>query len=70
MLTAAYDWYGGQDIVLEKDTEKQVEIEFTVGEDKETDSNITIVISMGNIENVDTPVSGMTLSDFKLIKVK
>ena len=70
MLTAKYDWYGGQDIVLEKDTEKQVEIEFTVGEDKETDSNITMVISMGKIENVDTPVSGITLSDFKLIKVK
>lgn len=68
MLTAKYDWYGGQDIVLEKDTEKTVEIEFTV--DKETDNNITMVISMGKIENVDTPVSGITLSDFKLIKVK
>ena len=70
MLTASYDWYGGADIALGKDTEKQVEIEFTVGEDKETDSNITMVISMGKIENVDTPVSGITLSDFKLIKVK
>ena len=49
-------------------TEKTVEIEFTV--DKETDNNITMVISMGKIENVDTPVSGITLSDFKLIKVK
>lgn len=70
MLTTTYAWYGGADIALGKDTEKQVEIEFTVGEDKETDSNITMVISMGKIENVDTPVSGITLSDFKLIKVK
>ncbi len=70
MLTTTYAWYGGADIALGKDTEKQVEIEFTVGEDKETDSNITMAISMGKIENVDTPVSGITLSDFKLIKVK
>ncbi len=68
MLTAAYDWYGGQDIVLEKDTEKTVEIEFTV--DKETDNNITMVISMGKIADVETPVSNITLSDFTLVKAE
>lgn len=75
MLTATYDWYGGADIVLEKDTEKPVEIEFTVGQDKETDNNITMVISMGQIKdengnNISTPVSAITLSDFVLVKTE
>lgn len=73
MLTASYDWYGGADIALEKGTEKQVEIEFTVGEDKETDNNITMVISMGQIKDeagnsISTPASAITLSDFELVK--
>ncbi len=68
MLTTKYVWYGGQDIDLEKDTEKTVEIEFTVNE--ETDSNITMVISMGKIADVDTPVSNITLSDFTLVKAE
>ena len=68
MLTAEYDWYGGGDIALEKDTEKTVEIEFTV--DKETNNNITMVISMGKITDLDTPVSSITLSDFILVKAE
>ncbi len=68
MLTAGYDWYGGADLALEKDTEKSVEIEFTVT--KDTDSNMTMVVSMGQIEGVSTPASTITLSDFVLVKVQ
>ncbi|MCI9080605.1 MAG: family 16 glycosylhydrolase, partial [Lachnospiraceae bacterium] len=72
MLSTTYKWYGGADIALEKDTEKTVEVEFTMEE--ETDSNTTMVISMGQIkngeENIPTPVSGITLSDFVLVKAE
>ncbi len=74
-LTASYDWYGGGDIQLVENTEKLVEITFTV--EKETDNNMTMSISMGQIfENndkskpVDTPISTITLSDFSLVKVE
>lgn len=68
MLTAAYDWYGGADIELEEGKEKDVECIFTV--DKDTDTNMTMVISMGVIEGKDTPLSTVTLSDFQLVKVE
>lgn len=70
MLTASYDWYGGADIELKKDEEKPVDISFTVAEDKETDTDITMVVSMGKIADVETPASTITLSDFSLVKVE
>ncbi|MGN0367900.1 MAG: carbohydrate binding domain-containing protein, partial [Wujia sp.] len=65
-LTTGYDWYGGADIALDKDTEKLVEIPFTV--DKDTNNAMTMVISMGIIDGLDTPASTITLSDFSLVK--
>ena len=72
MLSDAYAWYGGNDIVLENNVEKPVEIEFIMNE--ETDSNTTMVVSMGQIKDgsgasLSTPVSTITLSEFTLTKV-
>lgn len=66
MLTAAYDWYGGTDIALSPDETKEVEFEFTV--DKVTDTNITMVVSMGAIEGEENLPSTISLSDFSLVK--
>ena len=63
-----YTWYGGADIDLASGTEKPVVIDFTV--DKDTDTNITMVVPMGKIAEKDTPVSIITLSDFTLVKVE
>ncbi|GKU26825.1 carbohydrate binding domain-containing protein [Clostridium folliculivorans] len=66
MLTATYGWYGGADIALTKDVTKDVVAEFTVNDP--TDTNITMVVSMGLIDGVTTPTSTITLSDFSLVK--
>ena len=66
-LTASYDWYGGADIELPANEEKEVEITVPVPVDKEKDDNITMVVSMGVIGK-DTPVSTISLSDFSLQK--
>ena len=68
MLSPSYDWYGGQDIALEKDQEEEVSINFKM--DKPTDTNTTMVISMGAIAGIDTPLSVIELSEFSLVKVK
>ena len=74
MLSDTYAWYGGKDIVLEKDSEQLVNVEFTMNE--ATDTNTTMVISMGQIkndetkENIDTPASTISLSDFTLVKAE
>lgn len=67
IMSKAFAWYGGEDIALEKDTERDVSIEFTM--EKDTDTEATMQVSMGKFENVDTPVSTITLSDFSLVKV-
>ena len=67
-LTASYDWYGGADIELPANEEKEVEVSFTVPGDKEKDDDITMVVSMGVIAEKDTPVSTIILSDFSLQK--
>ncbi len=63
-----YKWYGGADIDLTKDSEENFETEFTM--DESTDSNTRMAISMGKMDNKDTPVSTITLSDFTLVKVE
>ena len=73
MLSQSYTWYGGEDILLEENQEKEVAVEFTMGE--ETDSAATLVVSMGLIKDgegneVSTPASEITLSDFSLVKVE
>lgn len=68
MLSQSYEWYGGADIALEENKEKEVTIDFTM--DKTTDVNTTMVVSMGLIEKVETPSSTITLSDFSLVKIE
>ena len=68
-LNATYAWYGGADISLTANTEKEVVCEFTVGEDKETDTNIDMVVSMGKIGEGDLAQHTITMSDFSLVKV-
>lgn len=68
MMSTSYTWYGGADIKLPENEEKEVVCEFTMN--KETDSNADFVISMGKIDNEDTPASDITLSDFSLVKVE
>lgn len=72
MLSAAYAWYGGTDIVLEANVNTPVTLEFTMNES--TDINTTMVISMGQIkeneQNINTPASTVTLSEFNLVKVE
>lgn len=67
MMSTSYNWYGGADIHLPENEEKEVVCEFTMS--KETDSNADLVISMGKINDEDTPASDITLSDFSLVKV-
>ena len=67
IMSTKYDWYGGADIQLLANNEKDVVCEFTMS--KETDSNADFVISMGKIDGKDTPASDITLSDFSLVKV-
>lgn len=68
MLSPSYTWYGGADIVLEKDQEKEFTVEFTM--DKETETNASMVISMGAISGIDTPASTVELSEFSLIRTE
>ncbi|MBQ7882329.1 MAG: carbohydrate binding domain-containing protein [Treponema sp.] len=65
ILSPSYDWYGGSDVMLSKDKETDVEITFTMN--KQTDTNSTLVVSMGIIDS-QTPLSTITLYDFILTK--
>ena len=67
---ASYDWYGGDDNIQLTATDKSYTVEFTVGEDKTTDDNITLVFSMGKLGD-DTPAGQhtVTISRFSLVKV-
>ncbi|MCM1373693.1 MAG: carbohydrate binding domain-containing protein [Muribaculum sp.] len=68
-LNAEYDWYGGADIEL-TGTDKSYTVEFTVGEDKATDDNMTLVFSMGKLSNAPAGEHTVTLSNFSLVKTK
>lgn len=68
MLSPSYAWYGGDDIALEKDQEKEVTVEFTMNET--TDMNAALVVSMGAIEETETPASTIELSEFSLIRME
>lgn len=68
MLSPSYTWYGGADIALEKDQEEEFTVEFTMNE--ETETNASMVISMGAISGIDTPASTVELSEFSLIRTE
>ena len=68
MLSPSYTWYGGADIALEKDQEKEVTVDFTMNET--TDTNAALVISMGAIAGTETSTSTIELSEFSLIRTE
>ncbi|XBX03676.1 carbohydrate binding domain-containing protein [Enterocloster clostridioformis] len=68
MLSPSYTWYGGEDLVLNKDQEEEFTVEFTM--DEETETNASMVISMGAISEIDTPASTVELSEFLLIRTE
>lgn len=74
LMSTSYNWYGGADVALDKDTEYNLEYEFTMNE--ENDSATDLVVSMGQIyedaeykKPVNTPVSDITLKEFSLTKI-
>lgn len=65
---SSYDWYGGKDdIVLTANKETKVTYEFTVS--KDTCDTIDFIISMGKINEVDTPTSTIEIDNVSLVKV-
>ena len=68
MLSPSYAWYGGADIALEEDQEKEITVEFEMTE--ATDMNTALVVSMGAIEETETPASTIELSEFSLIRME
>ena len=80
MLSPSYAWYGGADIVLEKDQEKEVTVVLEKDQEKEvtvdfvmnetTEMNASMVISMGAITGIETPASAIELSDFSLVRTE
>ena len=68
MLSPSYTWYGGEDLVLDKNQEKEFTVEFTMNQ--ETEMNASMVISMGAISEIDTPASTVELPEFSLIRTE
>ena len=68
MLSPGYTWYGGADIALEKDQEKEITVDFEMTE--ATDMNTAMVVSMGAIAGTETPASSIELSEFSLIRME
>lgn len=64
-----YAWYGGKDIELNADKQKSIVKIVKVGEDKATSETIAFQISMGKIENKETPVSTIEIADISVKKV-
>lgn len=65
LLSEKNDLYGEADLSLEANQEMPLTFDFTMKQ--ETDLNAALVVSMGKIENKDTPVSSITLKGFSLI---
>ena len=70
-LDPSYLWYGGEDLTLTANEIK--EVNSTLYVDKESNSKITFVISMGQIKdengtNVNTPASTIEISDICVVK--
>ena len=59
------NWYGGADVTLSGGAEQTVMVEFYM--DKATNPDAVMMVSMGKMENQDTPASVITLSQFKLV---
>lgn len=65
IMSTSYNWYGGSDIELVEGTPYHVDYTFTM---KEDDPEADFYISLGKIEDVETPASDITISNLSLIK--
>ncbi len=63
---AGYAWYGGDDLNLVAGEMKEIDAFITVNQ--ETSDTINLVISMGKIDGVDTPLSIIEIDEVSLIK--
>lgn len=66
VMSTGFDFYGGSDEVLEADIDKEISIEFTMSE---ADRAADFYISMGQIDDLETPASEITISNLKFVKV-
>ena len=72
-LNPAYDWYGGEDLILTANEEKAVDFKLNV--EKPTEREITFVFSMGQIKNnetselISTPASTIEIDDICVVKI-
>ncbi len=64
--SAGYAWYGGEDITLDADQEKQIDAVLKISE--ASSDTIDFVISMGKIEGEETPASDIEISDISIVK--
>ena len=67
-MSTSYAWYAGETIGLSKDMPKNIKFQFKMDED--TDVNTLMTISMGKMDDGETALSTITLSDFSLKKIK
>ena len=65
LLSQSYEWYGGEELELTEEEEKQVCYTFTV--DKESDPSIDFVLSMGKTGDI-VPESVIEVDDISIIK--
>ncbi len=66
LLDPGYDWYGGTDVALEKDVEKNVSFRVV---SKATHENITYVLSMGKLAGMDNPLSTIVIDNISIKEV-
>lgn len=75
-MTSGDDWYGGETIALEEGVEKQIDKTITI--DKDTSSDISFKLSMGQMkyedgdlkgQDIDTPISTIEIDDISVVKL-
>ena len=64
----SYKWYGGADIELAADRSEIIERTITVTE--AASNTIDFVISMGKLENIDTPPSVIKIDNISIVKLE
>lgn len=68
VMNGSYNWYAGTDTVLPENQDTEVVVEFVM--DKDTDSDVGVFVSMGNLGADISVPSDITLWDFSLVKIQ
>ena len=66
ILDPSYNWYGGTDVALEKDVVKNVSFQMV---SKATHENLTYVLSMGKLADMENPLSVITVDNVSIREV-